>query len=88
MQSIGICGVLVHARPDAVDAVGDALQALPGVEVHGANADGRIVVTVEDRGDRRVVETITAFHDIRGVLAASIVYEHSENDEPEQESAS
>jgi nitrate reductase NapD len=88
MQNIGICGVLVHARPDAVGVVRDALQAFPGVEVHGANDDGRMVVTVEEQGDRRVVETITAFHDIKGVLSASIVYEHSEDDEPEQESVS
>ena len=88
MQNIGICGVLVHARPEAAGAVRDALRAFPGVEVHGAGDDGRMVVTVEDEGDQRVVETIAAFHDIKGVLSASIVYEHSERDEPEQESAS
>lgn len=88
MQNIGICGVLVHARPDAIGAIRDVLQAFPGVEVHGATDDGRMVVTVEEEDDRSVVETITAFHDITGVLSASIVYEHSERDEPEQESAS
>lgn len=88
MQDIGICGVLVHARPDAIGAVSGALQAFPGVVVHGANDDGRMVVTVEEVRGRGAVETIAAFHDIRGVLSASIVYEHSEHDEPEQESAS
>jgi nitrate reductase NapD len=88
MQGIGICGVLVHARPDAIGAVREALQVFPGVEVHGVNDDGRMVVTVEEHGDQGVVETITAFHDIKGVLSASIVYEHAEHDEPEQESAS
>jgi nitrate reductase NapD len=88
MPSIGICGVLVHARPEAIGAVRDTLRGWPGVEVHGANEDGRLVVTVEQQGERRVLETITAFQDIKGVLSASIVYEHSEDDEPEQESAS
>jgi nitrate reductase NapD len=68
--------------------VREALEQLPGVEVHAATDDGRMVVTVEDKGDKRVVETITGFHGIKGVLSASVVYEHSENDEPEQESAS
>jgi nitrate reductase NapD len=71
-----------------VGPVREALEQLPGVEVHAATDDGRMVVTVEDKGDKRVVETITGFHDIKGVLSASVVYEHSENDEPEQESAS
>lgn len=88
MQTIGICGVLVHARPEALQHVQDALRQLPGVEVHGANPDGRVVVTVEGAGDPAIVETVTRFHDIKGVLSASVVYEHSENDEPEQESAS
>ena len=85
---VGVCGVLVHARPTEVGPVCDVLKQLPGVEVHAATDDGRLVVTVEDLGDKRVVETISGFHDIKGVLSASVVYEHSENDEPEQESAS
>jgi nitrate reductase NapD len=87
-MEIGICGVLVHVQPTSVGPVREALEQLPGVEVHAATDDGRMVVTVEDKGDKRVVETITGFHDIKGVLSASVVYEHSENDEPEQESAS
>ena len=87
-MEIGICGVLVHAKPASVGLVREALEQLPGVEVHAATDDGRMVVTVEDQGDKRVVETITGFHDIKGVLSASVIYEHSENDEPEQESAS
>jgi nitrate reductase NapD len=87
-MEIGICGVLVHVQPVSVGPVREALEQLPGVEVHAATDDGRMVVTVEDKGDKRVVETITGFHDIKGVLSASVVYEHSENDEPEQESAS
>ena len=87
-MEIGICGVLVHVQPASVGPVREALEQLPGVEVHAATDDGRMVVTVEDKGDKRVVETITGFHGIKGVLSASVVYEHSENDEPEQESAS
>ncbi|MEW6690749.1 MAG: chaperone NapD, partial [Pseudomonadota bacterium] len=43
-----ISGVVLRARPENVAAVRESLAALPGVEVHAASEDGRIVVTLED----------------------------------------
>lgn len=75
-----ICGVLVHARPGLAAAVQGRLVALPGVEVHASTADDRLVVTVEDAGERRCLETVTQLQDIEGVLSTSLVYQHTLQD--------
>jgi nitrate reductase NapD len=53
------------------------LEALPGVAVHAATADDRLVVTVEDAPGRRCLDTVTQLHDIEGVLSTSLVYQHT-----------
>jgi nitrate reductase NapD len=85
-MDIGVCGVLVHTKPAEITPVRDALERLPGVEVHAATREGRMVVTVEDTGEAPVFETITGFHHIKGVISTSLIYGHSEKYEPEQES--
>jgi len=71
-----LCGVLVHFRPERREAIGCALAALPGVEVHHATDDGRMVVTVEDAGAEWAGATITRFNEIEGVLNVALVYHH------------
>ena len=60
---MNISGVLVRSYPDNIDTVRTTLEQLSGVEVHGANPDGRLVVTassdqtacVFDRKTRRQI---------------------------------
>ena len=88
-MEIGVCGVLIHTLPADITPVKDVLEAIPGVEVHAATDEGRMVVTIENTGEKRVGDIVMGLHDIKGVLSASVIYEHSENDdEPEQESDS
>ncbi len=77
-MSMNICGVLVRARPERRAAVVRALEAMPGVEVHAATEDGRIVVTLERAGRAGVADTLSEMHNVEGVLTAALVYEHSE----------
>jgi nitrate reductase NapD len=79
---MSICSLVVHTRPENVRAVGERLCELEGVEVHGANEAGKLVVTV-DHPDRQVCsENIMAMQNVTGVLSASLVYEHFEESEP------
>ncbi len=80
---MNICGVLVHSRPEAAESVRRRLTALEGVEVHGCGDDGRMVVTVEARESRLVLEQMTRMREIEGVLDASLVYHYDEQQEPE-----
>jgi nitrate reductase NapD len=71
-----ICGVLVQARPDKLEAAVAGLGALPGVEVHQQTAEGRLVVTVEDTPEATAGETMHRFYGVEGVISASLVYHY------------
>lgn len=82
-----VCGVLVHTRPGNVEAVRGRLAALPGVEVHAATDEGRVVVTVEDTPERLAIDTITDIFQTEGVINASLVYQYTDDEDLPQESA-
>ena len=82
-----ICGVLVHTRPGNVADVQVRLAALPGVEVHAATEEGRVVVTVEDTPDRLALDTINDIFQTEGVINASLVYQYTDDEDLQQESA-
>ncbi|MGD8854267.1 MAG: chaperone NapD [Gammaproteobacteria bacterium] len=61
-----------------------ALSRLAGVEVHGANDDGRMVVTIERETGREVADLLAQMQDVQGVLSASMIY-HQYEDSGQQE---
>jgi nitrate reductase NapD len=73
---MNISGVIVRARPEHAPAVRRRLVKLPGVEVHGAGEDGRMVVTIERDDDGATADTFTRLSRLDGVLSASMVYHH------------
>ena len=75
---------MVRAFPENIDAVTQALLRLDGVEVHGANEDGRMVVTVERETERQFADLLVQMHDVPGVLSASMIY-HQFEDSGQQE---
>jgi len=75
---MNISGVLVRAFPENVDAVWKALTGLDGVEVHGANEDGRMVVTVERETEGQLADLLVRMQDVAGVLSASMIYHQFE----------
>lgn len=76
-----VCGVLVQIRPERLDQVRLGLGALPGVEIHHATDDGRLVVTVEDSDQSSAGDTLHRFHDVAGVVSASLVYHYHDSGE-------
>jgi nitrate reductase NapD len=88
MTAIDICGVLVQTRGEKVREVRERLVRIPGVEVHAATDDGRLVVTVEGSDEHPTLDTISGLIDVPGVAATSLVYQYSDHHEREQESAS
>jgi len=81
---MNISGVLVRSRPENIKAVTARLEDMEGVEVHGANPDGRLVVTVEESGDRTMADTVVRMQDLPGVISASMIY-HQYEEEPDLE---
>ncbi len=82
---MNISGVVVRARPEQADQVKNRLLTLPGVEVHAQAEDGRMVVTVEQENDRVLADTVMGLQDIAGVLSASMIYHHFEEEVDTQE---
>ncbi len=85
---MSISSLVIHTRPDVVDAVRSRLAGFEGVEVHATTEDGRMVVTVDRPGDRAAAETLSKCQEVDGVLSASLVYNYFEPDDADEEKSS
>ena len=83
---MNISGVLVATMPENIEQLTNELVTLTGVEVHGANEQGKMVVTVETEHEGQMADTVVAIQNLRGVLSAAMIYHHNEAiDSTEQE---
>ena len=73
-----IASVLVQAWPERLSEVESELTLLPGVESHGSNGAGKLIITVETRSDAELMDRINRIGAADGVIAASLVYHHAE----------
>ena len=78
-KELHIAGVLVHCKVDLLTEIRREIAALPGAEVHGASKDGKLVVTLEMQDSTAVLDHINAINLIRGVISATLVYQHNES---------
>lgn len=76
---MNICGCLVNVRQQDANAVRCQIAEIPGVEVHAATEDGRIVVVVEDTETDFASDTIMALHQVPGVISLTINFHHFEH---------
>ena len=76
---MNIAGVIVYANPHVNPGLQEQLEDLPGVEVHAVNEEGKMVVTVEDQYEKGLADTVMQLQQFAGVLSASMVYHHNEN---------
>ena len=82
---MNLCSVVVHARPERIHQVEDNLNSLPGVEVHGgAEDEGKLIVTVEDKGDVSAADTMMSFNSVDGVISATLIYHYGGDDLDEE----
>jgi periplasmic nitrate reductase NapD len=79
-REIHICSLVVHAWPEQLDAVADAVAALPGAELHGRDPAGKLVVTLETETEDDILSRMNSIGDIKGVLSTSLVFQHHESE--------
>ena len=79
-MGLNVCGVLVHAHPERIDALEAALGTIPGVEAHGRAANSRLIVTVEDPADMTAAAALAELNKLPGVIAAALVYHEFDPD--------
>lgn len=80
---MNISSVVLRALPKHQPQLLAELGALPGVEVHVANPDGRMVLTIEDANTQSASETYIRLHDLSGVMSVSLVYQYSDDESTE-----
>lgn len=81
---MNVCSVIVHANPENSGVVRARLEALPGVEVHGGEAEGKLIVTVEDAGESTAADTMMAFNSVEGVISSTLIYHYGGEDLEEE----
>ena len=72
---MNISGVIVKAYPKNILSIERILTSIDGVEVHGNNEDGRIVITVEQDNANSISDTLVEIQDVPGVLSAAMIYQ-------------
>ena len=73
-----IASVLVQVWPDSLPAVAQVVSTMAGVETHGSNEAGRLVVTIETTDDVHLLERINQISALDRVVSAALVYHHVE----------
>ena len=76
---MNISGVLVKAYPENITTIEEVISQMEGVEVHGNNEDGRIVITVEQESANNISDTLVQIQDVPGVLSAAMIYHQFED---------
>ncbi len=83
-----VASLVVRARPERVESLRGEIALIPGAEVHSAQPEGRLVVTVDDAGGISPAETIVNIHNLGGVIGVSLVYEYCDDESEIQETTS
>lgn len=74
-----IASLVVRVRPEHIEALGASLKEIPGVEMHGANAEsGRVIVTVEDGEGYSMADSLVAVSQTGQVLGVTLAYEYTD----------
>ncbi len=71
---INVCGFVVHANPERMAAVTEAIRALPGVDIHGESGDGRLIVTAIDTDGAMALDQVGVIQNFKGVVSTSLAY--------------
>lgn len=81
---MNISSIIVHAKPTRISSVRGGLEQIPGVEIHAASDDGKLVVTIETGTDGETAGTFQRINALDGVMSAAMVYHQFESD-PDKE---
>jgi nitrate reductase NapD len=83
-DTVHISSLVVHVRPERSDALRAEIAALDGAEVHAGTEDGKLVVVLETDSETETMARIAAINEMRGTIAASLIY-HEIDADPEEE---
>ncbi|RIA31392.1 periplasmic nitrate reductase chaperone NapD [Ectopseudomonas oleovorans] len=73
-ETVHIASLLIHIRPELLDAVKTNLRQLDGLELHQESPQGKLVVVLETTHERHILDRIDQINNLPGVLNAALVY--------------
>ena len=86
LEELHISSLVVHCRPGCADGLAARIGAMPGAEIRGGIAEGKLVALLETSGESEIVERLNEIQLLDGVLAATLVFHHCEPTDPNQAS--
>ena len=73
-NSVEIASILVQARPERLDAVACAVEALPGAQIYSRDPKGKLVVVLEARDVGSIGTALNRISMLPDVLTAALVF--------------
>ena len=70
--------MVVHARPEHLQAVKQGIEALPGSEIHGESDCGKLVVVLESHTQHHITECLDKIAALDNVLSTALVFHQIE----------
>lgn len=81
---LNISSAIVYAKLGQNEALRASLSQVPGVEIHAATEDGKLIVTIERDNDKTAVDTYEAIERMDNVLSVAMIFQQTESN-PDQE---
>ncbi|MBF0184653.1 MAG: chaperone NapD [Magnetococcales bacterium] len=76
--SFALASALVLVRPDRLREITTQLGTFPGVDVHLASEQGKMIITLEGPESEPLADILTEIKHLDGVLSVDLVYQHFE----------
>jgi nitrate reductase NapD len=78
-STVHIAGMLVHARPEALDAAMAAVRGFSNAEIHATGVIGKFAAVLECAREREIAECIEQLQAIPGVISVSMTSHYIED---------
>ena len=77
-NTVEIASILVQARPEHLEAVVRAIEALPGAQIYTRDPKGKLVVVIEAADTGTIGATLNTISSMPHVLTAALVFQGSD----------
>lgn len=78
-DELHITSLVVHALPERSAEVGAAIAGIELAQVHGSDASGKFVVTLEAPSAGAILDQVARIQHTHGVIGVAMVYQHVES---------
>lgn len=77
LAPLHIAGLSARTSPSRMQSVQELVERLPGAEIHAVTEDGRMVITIEDANEARILASIAKISRFAGVLSLALAFSSS-----------